>query len=237
MKKILKRKKKKKKDISDSNIFKSDQGKLTDEAIESLDIFLSTSTSHHYIKGLQYNPLNSPINEDPEEEKGFLLLPAHVLSTPVISDIDNDGKYEIILAVSYYFDAQEETNISQDIEIDKYIAGGIVVIDIETRKVKWQLDLDISQEKTEYVAYLYSSPTVIDLNGDKQQEIIIGTGAGFIYIIDSNGGIYSPWPLIVDSISSQIVVEDVNDDGDMEIIVIDNKDNLTIKEKNFGKYK
>ena len=64
------------------------------------------------------------------------------------------------------------------------------------------------------------------MNGDKQQEIIIGTGVGFVYVIDCNGGIVSPWPVVLDAISSQVVVEDVNDDGLMELIVIDNKDNL-----------
>ena len=172
------------------------------------------------------DPLKPRINQDPPEEKGYILLPAHILATPVISDIDGDGNYEIVVPVSYYFDANEEMSISQEIEIEKYVAGGIVVVDIASHKIKWSLHLDLTTDKSAYKAYLFSSPTVIDMNGDKKQEIIIGTGVGFVYVLNSEGGVVSPWPMMTDSISSQIVVEDINNDGNMELIVLDNKDNL-----------
>lgn len=35
--------------------------------------------------------------------------------------------------------------------------------------------------------YVYASPTVVDLNEDGQLEVIIGTAAGMIYVLDSKG--------------------------------------------------
>jgi hypothetical protein len=34
----------------------------------------------------------------------YVLVDAHIISTPVIEDIDGDGDAEIIFAVSYFFD-------------------------------------------------------------------------------------------------------------------------------------
>ena len=41
----------------------------------------------------------------PHENEGeFLWLDAHVLCTPAIADVDKDGRHELILAVTYFFD-------------------------------------------------------------------------------------------------------------------------------------
>ena len=37
-------------------------------------------------------------------ESDYLALDAHVLSTPTVADVNNDGHVEIVLAVSYFFD-------------------------------------------------------------------------------------------------------------------------------------
>ncbi len=36
--------------------------------------------------------------------QGYVYVDAHVLCTPIIADIERDGKDEVIFAVSYYFD-------------------------------------------------------------------------------------------------------------------------------------
>ncbi len=65
-----------------------------------------------------------------------------------------------------------------------------------------------------------SSPStilVIDLDGDGKLEIIIGTAVGFIYLIDHKGTVVrtGQFPITMDSIFAQIVVEDVNGDGEL----------------------
>ena len=65
--------------------------------------------------------------------------------------------------------------LEADIDISKYIAGGLVVFNLQTRSVKWQLHLDLSTDTTAFRAHIYPSPTLADLNGDGKLEIIVGT--------------------------------------------------------------
>ncbi len=65
--------------------------------------------------------------------------------------------------------------LEADVDISKYIAGGLVVYNLQTRSIKWQLHLDLSTDTTTFRAHIYSSPTLADLNGDGKLEIIIGT--------------------------------------------------------------
>jgi hypothetical protein len=64
----------------------------------------------------------------------------------------------------------------------------------------------------------YSSPNIVDLDGDGKQEIIIGTGAGYIYVIDSAGAILARYNTTV-PIESSPSVGDINNDGQLEIVV------------------
>ncbi len=52
-------------------------------------------------------------------------------------------------------------------------------------------DLDLTTDTSLYSGYLYSSPTVADIDGDGKLEIIVGTGVGFIHMIDYEGNL--PW--------------------------------------------
>ena len=46
--------------------------------------------------------------------------------------------------------------------------------------------LGCTQTETTYKAYMYSSPTVTDLDGDGEQEIIVGTSVGYVYALNAN---------------------------------------------------
>ncbi|KAI5009826.1 hypothetical protein ZWY2020_011963 [Hordeum vulgare] len=52
------------------------------------------------------NNFMTRIVEKQEHEKAedYVIIDAHILSTPVIADIDNDGVQEMVVAVSYFFD-------------------------------------------------------------------------------------------------------------------------------------
>ena len=65
--------------------------------------------------------------------------------------------------------------LGADIDISKYVAGGLVVFNLQTRSIKWQLHLDLSTDTTAFRAHIYSNPTLADLDGDGKLEIIVGT--------------------------------------------------------------
>lgn len=73
------------------------------------------------------------------------------------------------------------------ISIDKYVAGSIVAFNLDTRQVKWTRELDLSIDNGTFRAYMYSSPTVVDLDGDGNLDIIVGSSFGLCYVLDHRG--------------------------------------------------
>lgn len=74
-------------------------------------MFLPTNTPPSYVSQIlkKEDPLYSVQYEEylrTQTPTGSLdiLVDPHVLSTPVIADIDGDGNEDLIVSVSYYFD-------------------------------------------------------------------------------------------------------------------------------------
>lgn len=62
-----------------------------------------------------------------------------------------------------------------------------MVFNLDTKQVKWTQELDLSTDSVSYRAYIYSSPTVVDVDEDGFLEIIVGTSFGFLYVLHHNG--------------------------------------------------
>ena len=65
--------------------------------------------------------------------------------------------------------------LGADVDINKYVAGGIAAFDLTSRTLKWHTHLDLSTDETQFRAHIYSSPTLVDIDGDGSVEIIVGT--------------------------------------------------------------
>ncbi len=52
----------------------------------------------------QYQRWLASRNNSTQERDEYVWVDAHVLHTPVVVDIDNDGNDELLVPVSYYFD-------------------------------------------------------------------------------------------------------------------------------------
>ncbi|KAG1337768.1 protein DEFECTIVE IN EXINE FORMATION 1 [Cocos nucifera] len=166
-----------------------------------------------------------------EKMEDYVNIDSHILSTPVIADIDNDGTQEMIVAVSYFFDREYYDNPEHSadlggIDIEKYVATGIVVFNLDTKQVKWTADLDLSMETASFPAYIYSSPTVVDLDGDGNMDILVGTSYGLFYILDHRGKVREKFPLAMAEIQGPVVAADINDDGKIEIVTVDTHGNV-----------
>ncbi|PHT38033.1 Protein DEFECTIVE IN EXINE FORMATION 1 [Capsicum baccatum] len=170
---------------------------------------------------------------EPEHEKAedYVDIDAHVLCTPVIADIDSDGVSEMIVAVSYFFDHEYYQNSEHlkelgDIDIEKYISGGIVVFNLDTKQVKWTQQLDLSTDSGNFRPYIHSSPTVVDLDGDGNLDILVGTSYGLFYVLDHKGKVRDKFPLEMAEIQGAVIAADINDDGKIELVTTDSHGNV-----------
>lgn len=166
-----------------------------------------------------------------EASQNYVHVDSHILCTPVIADIDQDGVSEMIVAVSYFFDHEYYDNPERvkelgGIDIGKYVGGGIVVFNLETKQVKWTAELDMSTDTGKYRAYIYSSPTVVDLDGDGYLDILVGTSYGLFYVLDHKGKIREKFPLEMAEIQGAVVAADINDDGKIELVTTDTHGNV-----------
>ncbi|CAN4115934.1 unnamed protein product [Withania somnifera] len=171
--------------------------------------------------------------KEPEHEiaEDYVDIDAHVLCTPVIADIDSDGVSEMIVAVSYFFDHEYYQNSEHlkelgDIEIEKYVSGGIVVFNLDTKQVKWTQQLDLSTDSGNFHPYIHSSPTVVDLDGDGNLDILVGTSYGLFYVLDHKGKVRDKFPLEMADIQGAVVAADINDDGKIELVTTDSHGNV-----------
>ncbi|KAL9374289.1 hypothetical protein Peur_033909 [Populus x canadensis] len=161
-----------------------------------------------------------------ERLEDYVNIDSHILCTPVIADIDNDGVTEMIVAVSYFFDHEYYDNPEHlkelgDIDVGKYVASSVVVFNLDTKQVKWTRELDISTSTAKFRAYVYSSPSVVDLDGDGNLDILVGTSFGLFYVLDHHGNIRENFPLEMAEIQGAVVAADINDDGKIELVTTD----------------
>lgn len=166
-----------------------------------------------------------------EALENYVNIDSHILCTPVIADIDNDGVSEMIVAVSYFFDHEYYDNPEHlkelgGIDIGKYVAGGIVVFNLDTKQVKWTVKLDLSTDTAKFRGYIYSSPTVVDLDGDGNLDILVGTSYGLFYVLDHKGKLRDKFPLEMAEIQGGVIAADINDDGKIELVTTDTHGNV-----------
>ncbi|THU53601.1 hypothetical protein C4D60_Mb10t16160 [Musa balbisiana] len=211
---------------------------LEEEADSSFDLFRNTEELadeynydyDDYVDESMWGDENWT-EESHEKLEDYVSIDSHILCTPVIADIDNDGIQEMVVAVSYFFDREYYDNPQHladlgGINIEKYVASGIVVFNLDTKQVKWTADLDLSVDSGNFRAYIYSSPTVVDLDGDGNMDILVGTSYGLFYILDHHGKVRNKFPLEMAEIQAPVVAADINDDGKIEIVTADTHGNV-----------
>ena len=167
-----------------------------------------------------------------DEPDGMIDIDPHIMATPAIADIDNDGNAELVVAVSYFFDAAYYTSeehrheLPEGVSIDDYAASGVIAFDLQTLHVKWNQHLDLTTLHGANAAAAHAAPTLADVNGDGLLEVLIGTGVGFVYMISAHGESVDGWPIQMASIHAQVAVADINNDTRPEVIAVDMNGNV-----------
>ncbi|WP_426571691.1 FG-GAP-like repeat-containing protein [Aquihabitans sp. McL0605] len=130
-------------------------------------------------------------------------------SSPVIADVDRDGRPEIILGGDIY--AGNNLGVP---------AGGLVWI------LKANGTTYGNYPRTAPGQTVWSSPAVADLNGDKYPDIIVGSGANWgepagrrVEAFTARNKANLPgWPVAVDGqVMASPAVGDIDDDGKLEV--------------------
>jgi len=116
--------------------------------------------------------------------------------SPVLVDFEDDGEMEIVAVgvIGYH---------SMDVVI--YDQLGVV-------QNGWPIHLDDSSE---------SSPVVVDLDGDRELEILLGTEAGYLYAWERDGSSVPGFPILTEAeLRSSPTVDDIDDDLDVEVTLM-----------------
>lgn len=215
--------------IEDDAVFDHLLDNLPEEARASLLLFSSSPSSSI----LQFD--DDVIEEPYPPVEGHIYVDSHVLATPTLFDFDRDGQLnELAISVSYFFDQEYYqanphlySSLPPDIDLRNYVAGGVVVFSLSSLEQLWSIQLDLTTDYMERKAMIYSQPTIVDFDGDGEDEIVVGTSLGLLYVLSPTSGALRPgFPVVLHEVQAQIVVEDVNGDGRLELIVADSKGNV-----------
>ena len=161
-----------------------------------------------------------------------IAVDAHVLSTPIIVDTDMDGHLDVVVHVTYFFDAQhydkpENTDsLPKDVDTDDFVASAIVVMDVITGAVKWQQVLHLTTKHVSHPAYAFSSPYVVNINQGILMDIFVATPLGYLAGFDGNGRALAGWPVHMAPIVGSPVSDDLNGDGKLDLCAGDVKGNV-----------
>lgn len=184
----------------------------------------------------QYQPekrLSGLDSSDPE----YVYVDPHILATPVIADTNGDGvENELVIPVSYYFDPfyyGEIHNLEQlgglvEDELLYFVGGGIVIVDLNTRQIARQKLLGITQANAPQPGYILSTPTVVKLfPGVGGNVVIIGSATGELHMLRASDLESEPgFPIQMDSVSAQVAVADLLNNGALELVVGDSSGNV-----------
>ena len=177
-----------------------------------------------------------------------VLIDVNIIGSPLIAyNITGNQHDVLIVPLSYYFTdrrieifneakkeistdpsarSKKETMFLKDFDPSNYVAGGIGMYDLQLGEWVWMEHLDLTTSKAKLKAYIYSSPTIADLDGDSHVEVIFGTSLGLLYALDPmTGKTKYGFPLeLKGTIESSIVIGNFvlsKHDKNLELFVVD----------------
>lgn len=135
-------------------------------------------------------------------EKWNFVSEGSLLSSPIVEDIDHDGKKEILFGTK---------------------DGKLYLLSMDG-KIKWTYsitekinDVELMFLDSDEMHSINATPNIGDINNDKKNEILFGSELGFLYALNHFGQLL--WKFKTDGpVRSSVLIEDLNNDGHKEII-------------------
>ena len=159
----------------------------------------------------------------------------------------DEDEYEGCFGNYKRFDEVTDYGDETEVQRGMYVANGIMAYQLG-KSPRWgrQEHLDMSTDHTAPInstlvasvpllednskmgAFALSSPTIADIDGDGELEVIIATTMGFVYVFDARNLFKREgWPVqFQNPIESRVVVEDVQGDTNLELFVADTSGNI-----------
>ncbi|BFZ24522.1 hypothetical protein BsWGS_27561 [Bradybaena similaris] len=210
------------------------------------DWYKTTSSADHQNIG-RY------ISDKPSE--GFIPVGAHVLSTPVLHNMQL-----LVIPVSFYLDDDDDNGTSESYRDsdatrslehvdakDKFYVAAVAIVDLKQLRVNKNLaivDQDSSAttifhlELSQTPLFNLFSPTVVDLDGNfGDPEIIIGLSSGNLYIMSVGGIQRSGFPRNMGPISGRIAVAELNKEPGFSLVVMNTTGSVVCLDAVTGRHK
>ncbi|XP_021378708.1 protein DEFECTIVE IN EXINE FORMATION 1-like isoform X2 [Mizuhopecten yessoensis] len=217
--------------------FRPDGTRLKHKKYQVAPVFVSRTWYTDMIS-VPYNDIDRYVTIDPPSVPNdqYIAVDPHILATPVLADLNSDGRLEeLVIPVSYFYEEDdyrfphqlEKHKMSNFTDLERYVVAGVTVVNLTSLTPLWTKVFDLTQVVSVYPAYNLFSPTVADLDSEGGTlDIVMGTSAGRVYVFDHLGAARKGWPITVNSVHGQITVSDVNGDERLDMIVVDTSGNV-----------
>ncbi|XQJ29238.1 intergrin alpha chain protein, putative [Leishmania guyanensis] len=150
---------------------------------------------------------------------------AHILATPVVTDVDQNGDLDVILHVSYFFsnDAinKHPERFPDGVDPHDFVATAVVCLNLVTGETRWAHLLHASTKNSSNAAYALSTPLIINADEDRSMEVYVSTSPGFVFGFTADGKPLGGWPVLLGPLSASPTAEDVTGDGTLDICIGD----------------
>ncbi|KAG5471241.1 hypothetical protein LSCM1_01314 [Leishmania martiniquensis] len=150
---------------------------------------------------------------------------AHILSTPVVADVDQNGDLDVIVHVSYFFSEDAVTKqperFAGGVDPDDFVATAVVCLNLITGETRWARVLHASTKRSAKAAYALSTPLVINADEARSMEVFVSTSLGFVFGFGADGNVLDGWPVLLGPLSASPTAEDTTGDGTLDICIGD----------------
>jgi hypothetical protein len=154
----------------------------------------------------------------PALEESWASADSSFKASPTVIDLDNDGELEIIMVSANAF-APDDTNRANP------LSNQVQVYDLEGN-LEWERGTNI--EAGDQFGGISAAPTVVDIDGNGDLEIVAGATDGYLYAWHHTGTPVSGWPIRVSQseqdyenyrIIAQPAIGDIDNDDKLDVVV------------------